>query len=59
VGVNRFQSDDIQAVVGGTIPVGDVPKLQELGVADSYATSTKLLTLVESLGVLTGAGSCA
>ena len=40
---------DIRVVVGGTIPVVDVPRLEEIGVAAVYPTGTSLASLVTSL----------
>lgn len=42
-------ADDIQVVVGGTIPAGDVTKLKEIGAAAVYPTGTTLPALVESI----------
>ena len=40
---------DVQVVVGGTIPTGDVSKLREIGAAAVYPTGTPLLELVKSM----------
>ena len=52
--------DDIQVVVGGTVPSGDVAKLHEAGAAAVYPTGSTLEMLVESMRALTssdGAGA--
>lgn len=40
---------DVQVVVGGTIPTGDVSKLREIGAAAVYPTGTPLPELVNSM----------
>jgi methylmalonyl-CoA mutase, C-terminal domain len=40
---------DVQVVVGGTIPTGDVSKLHEIGAAAVYPTGTPLPELVKSM----------
>ena len=42
-------AEDVQVVVGGTIPSADVPRLQEAGAAAVYPTGTQLDALVESM----------
>ncbi len=42
-------AEDVQVVVGGTIPSADVPRLQEVGAAAVYPTGTQLDALVESM----------
>jgi methylmalonyl-CoA mutase C-terminal domain/subunit len=44
--------DDVKVVVGGAIPPGDVPKLQELGVARVFPTGTPLDAIVRWFGGL-------
>ncbi len=44
---------DIAVVVGGTIPLGDVPKLLEAGAAAVFPTGTSLDTLVRDVRALT------
>ena len=46
-------ADDIQVVVGGTIPSADVEKLREAGAAAVYPTGSTLESLVESIRALT------
>jgi methylmalonyl-CoA mutase, C-terminal domain len=45
---------DIQVVVGGTIPAGDVARLREIGATEVYPTGTELAALVVSMRTLTG-----
>src|SRR5881398_2531788 len=45
-------ADDIQLVVGGTIPHRDVPKLTAAGVAAVYPTGTDLEEIVRSMKTL-------
>ena len=45
--------DDIAVVVGGTIPVADVPRLIDLGAAAVFPTGTSLDELVAAIGRLT------
>lgn len=49
-------ADDVQVVVGGTIPSSDVAQLQQIGAAAVYPTGTELAQLVESMRRLTGHG---
>lgn len=42
-------AEDILVVVGGTIPMGDVAKLREIGAAAVYPTGTELQALVRSI----------
>ena len=51
--LRELGGDDIQVVVGGTIPSSDVPKLHEAGAAAVYPTGSSLDTLVESIRELT------
>ena len=51
--LHELGSDDIQVVVGGTIPSSDVPKLHEAGAAAVFPTGSSLDTLVESIRELT------
>jgi methylmalonyl-CoA mutase C-terminal domain/subunit len=44
---------DIAVIVGGTIPLGDVPKLLEAGAAAVFPTGTSLDTLVRDVRALT------
>lgn len=44
---------DIAVIVGGTIPLGDVPKLKEVGAAAVFPTGTSLETLVADVRALT------
>jgi methylmalonyl-CoA mutase C-terminal domain/subunit len=46
-------ADDIRIVVGGTIPHGDIPKLEAAGAVGVYPTGTPLENVVESLRGLT------
>lgn len=46
---------DIAVIVGGTIPAGDVPKLEEAGAAAVFPTGTPLDVLVERVRALTAA----
>ena len=48
-------ADDVQLVVGGTIPRRDVARLEDAGAAAVYPTGTPLEELVESLRGLSGA----
>jgi methylmalonyl-CoA mutase C-terminal domain/subunit len=48
-------ADDVQLVVGGTIPRRDVARLEAAGAAAVYPTGTPLEELVESLRGLSGA----
>ncbi|NKY57674.1 cobalamin B12-binding domain-containing protein [Nocardia flavorosea] len=45
---------DIAVVVGGTIPQGDIQKLQEAGAAAVFPTGTPLEVLVTEMRELTG-----
>ncbi|NKY33669.1 cobalamin B12-binding domain-containing protein [Nocardia speluncae] len=45
---------DIAVVVGGTIPQGDIEKLQEAGAAAVFPTGTPLEVLVAEMRKLTG-----
>ena len=45
---------DIAVVVGGTIPDGDVPRLEAAGAAAVYPTGTSLEAIVESMRSLSG-----
>ena len=45
---------DIAVVVGGTIPQGDIEKLQEAGAAAVFPTGTPLEVLVTEMRKLTG-----
>ncbi|GAY16397.1 cobalamin B12-binding domain-containing protein [Mycobacterium sp. shizuoka-1] len=44
---------DIAVIVGGTIPLGDVPKLVEAGAAAVFPTGTPLDTLIRDVRALT------
>jgi methylmalonyl-CoA mutase C-terminal domain/subunit len=44
---------DIAVIVGGTIPLSDVPKLKEVGAAAVFPTGTSLDTLVRDVRALT------
>ncbi|WP_106402571.1 cobalamin B12-binding domain-containing protein [Actinocorallia populi] len=44
---------DIAVIVGGTIPLGDVPKLREAGAAAVFPTGTPLDALVAEVRALT------
>ncbi|WP_445166304.1 cobalamin B12-binding domain-containing protein [Mycolicibacterium sp. Dal123E01] len=44
---------DIAVIVGGTIPLSDVPKLLEAGAAAVFPTGTSLETLVRDVRALT------
>ncbi|MBB3602873.1 methylmalonyl-CoA mutase C-terminal domain/subunit [Mycolicibacterium sp. BK556] len=44
---------DIAVIVGGTIPLSDVPKLMEVGAAAVFPTGTSLDTLVRDVRALT------
>jgi methylmalonyl-CoA mutase, C-terminal domain len=44
---------DIAVIVGGTIPLSDVPKLMEVGAAAVFPTGTSLDTLVHDVRALT------
>ncbi|EHB54161.1 Methylmalonyl-CoA mutase domain protein [Mycolicibacterium rhodesiae JS60] len=44
---------DIAVIVGGTIPLSDVPKLLEVGAAAVFPTGTSLDTLVRDVRALT------
>ncbi|WP_179474840.1 cobalamin B12-binding domain-containing protein [Mycolicibacterium vinylchloridicum] len=44
---------DIAVIVGGTIPLSDVPKLLEVGAAAVFPTGTSLETLVRDVRALT------
>jgi methylmalonyl-CoA mutase C-terminal domain/subunit len=44
---------DIAVIVGGTIPLSDVPKLLEIGAAAVFPTGTSLDTLVRDVRALT------
>ncbi|GAA0936730.1 cobalamin B12-binding domain-containing protein [Actinocorallia libanotica] len=48
-------ASDIAVIVGGTIPAGDVPKLEEAGAAAVFPTGTPLDVLVERVRALTAA----
>ncbi|GAB2659123.1 cobalamin B12-binding domain-containing protein [Nocardia goodfellowii] len=48
-------ADDIDVVVGGTIPGSDVPKLLEAGAAAVFPTGTALDVLVTEIRALTAA----
>ncbi|MEU5841998.1 cobalamin B12-binding domain-containing protein [Rhodococcus sp. NPDC047139] len=54
-GLRAADAGDIDVVVGGTIPQGDVPKLLDAGAAAVFPTSTPLDVLVTEIGKLTGA----
>jgi methylmalonyl-CoA mutase C-terminal domain/subunit len=45
---------DIPVVIGGTIPVSDVPTLQGLGIVDVFPTGTPLEEVVGRMQDLTG-----
>ena len=45
---------DIAVVVGGTIPAGDIPALEEAGAAAVFPTGTPLDTIVTEVGRLAG-----
>jgi len=47
-------ADDVHLVVGGTIPRGDVPRLEAAGAAAVYPTGTPVEELVESIRKLSG-----
>ncbi len=44
---------DIPVVVGGTIPLADVPKLKDIGVAQVFATGTDLQSMIAGIRALT------
>ena len=46
-------AEDVQVVVGGAIPAGDVPKLLDAGAAAVFSTGTALDDLVDSIRKLT------
>ena len=56
-GLREAGAGDIQVVVGGTIPAGDVARLKEIGAAAVYLTGTELPALVESMLRLAGAAA--
>jgi methylmalonyl-CoA mutase C-terminal domain/subunit len=39
--------DDVLVVAGGTIPRADIPRIQELGVAEVFGPGTRLATIVD------------
>lgn len=51
--LRAFGAVDIQVVVGGTIPAGDIARLKEIGATEVYPTGTKLAALVASMRTLT------
>jgi methylmalonyl-CoA mutase, C-terminal domain len=53
-GLRAASAGDIAVVVGGTIPPGDVPLLEEAGAAAVFPTGTALDVLVAEIGKLTG-----
>ncbi|GAA3205038.1 cobalamin B12-binding domain-containing protein [Actinocorallia longicatena] len=50
-------ADDIDVIVGGTIPLGDVPRLKLAGAAAVFPTGTSLDTLVNEVRALTASDS--
>ena len=53
-GLRAAEAGDIDVIVGGTIPQGDVPKLLDAGAAAVFPTSTPLDVLVSEIRKLTG-----
>ncbi|WP_241385098.1 cobalamin B12-binding domain-containing protein [Rhodococcus sp. CH91] len=53
-GLRAADAGDIDVIVGGTIPQGDVPKLLDAGAAAVFPTSTPLDVLVSEIRKLTG-----
>ncbi|MBF4479852.1 methylmalonyl-CoA mutase, C-terminal domain [Rhodococcus rhodochrous J3] len=53
-GLRAADAGDIDVIVGGTIPQGDVPKLLDAGAAAVFPTSTPLDVLVTEIRKLTG-----
>lgn len=53
-GLRAADAGDIDVIVGGTIPQGDVPKLLASGAAAVFPTSTPLDVLVTEVRKLTG-----
>ncbi len=51
--LREADAGDIAVIVGGTIPLGDVPKLKEVGAAAVFPTGTSLETLVTDVRALT------
>ncbi|MFC4948893.1 cobalamin B12-binding domain-containing protein [Pseudonocardia sp. GCM10023141] len=47
-------AEDIDVVIGGTIPASDVPKLHELGIADVFPTGTPLEDVVSRMSKRVG-----
>jgi methylmalonyl-CoA mutase C-terminal domain/subunit len=47
-------AEDIAVVVGGTVPVADVPRLMEMGAAAVFPTGTPLETVVAGMRNLAG-----
>jgi len=45
---------DIEVVIGGTIPAGDAAKLREMGIADVFPTGTSLDDVVASMSARAG-----
>ncbi|WP_232303933.1 cobalamin B12-binding domain-containing protein [Pseudofrankia sp. DC12] len=54
-GLKTASADDIAVVVGGTIPLTDVPKLRELGAVAVFPTGTPLVDVVSGVRAVTGA----
>lgn len=55
--IRELGVDDIQVVVGGTIPTSDVTRLREAGAAAVYPTGSNLDSVVESMRELTAGPS--
>ena len=53
-GLRAADAGDIDVIVGGTIPQGDVPTLLDAGAAAAFPTSTPLDALVTEIRKLTG-----
>ncbi|MBL7492266.1 cobalamin B12-binding domain-containing protein [Frankia sp. AgB1.9] len=58
-GLKAASAEDIAVVVGGTIPLTDVPKLRELGAVAVFPTGTPLVDVVSGVRAVTGAASAA
>ncbi|MFD1814609.1 cobalamin B12-binding domain-containing protein [Rhodococcus gannanensis] len=54
--LREADAGDIAVIVGGTIPLADVPKLLDAGAAAVFPTSTPLDVLVTEVRKLTGDG---
>jgi methylmalonyl-CoA mutase C-terminal domain/subunit len=56
-GLRAAGADDIDVVVGGTVPPRDVPGLQEIGVARVFPMGTRLSEIVAAFTTPTATGS--